>query len=212
MTVAATSKASGPRARSMRASRRFRRTPTRVSVADCEARRGEPPGAPLQVVPLCAAPAHRRGKVNRAGELQRCFDRLGDFDDDKWGRRIKPTFSAPGTSELTLWAVVGSIPTPPTIILALRSLLVREPSCWVVVLRTGAEKRTGAFGVVLRATPGLPGSRVDRPRAALTAGASALLGSEIPITWITVAVARILRVCSRYGTYTQQQGAGAGHG
>lgn len=23
---------------------------------------------------------------NRSEELQRCFDRLGDFDDDKWGR------------------------------------------------------------------------------------------------------------------------------
>ncbi len=23
---------------------------------------------------------------NRSTELQRCFDRLGDFDDDKWGR------------------------------------------------------------------------------------------------------------------------------
>ena len=24
---------------------------------------------------------------NRSADLQRCFDRLGDFDDDRWGRR-----------------------------------------------------------------------------------------------------------------------------
>jgi len=33
-----------------------------------------------------------RGRIaeeqrNRADELQRCFDRLGDFDDDRWGGR-----------------------------------------------------------------------------------------------------------------------------
>jgi hypothetical protein len=33
-------------------------------------------------------PRHRvaEEQVNRSEELQRCFDRLGDFDDDRWGR------------------------------------------------------------------------------------------------------------------------------
>ena len=34
------------------------------------------------------APRHRTAEEqrNRSIELQRCFDRLGDFDDDRWGR------------------------------------------------------------------------------------------------------------------------------